>query len=70
MGNMRNAYKYFVRKSEERDLCGGLGLAARITLKLIADDCGVIVCTGLIGFRLVRDIRWTLVTVILNFWVP
>ena len=55
MGNMKNAYESFVRKFEERDVCQGLGLFGRITLKWIAEGCGVIVCTGLIGFRVVTS---------------
>jgi len=56
MGNMRNAFISFVRKSEKRDVCQGLGLAERITLKCIAEGCGVTVCTGLIGFRVLTSV--------------
>lgn len=59
LGNMKNAYEFFVRKSEERDVCQGLGLFERITLKWVAEGCGVIVCTGLVGFRVVTsDVLW------------
>lgn len=53
--NMINPYEFFVRKSEERDVCQGLGLFERITLKWVAEGCGVIVCTGLVGFRVVTS---------------
>jgi len=55
VGNMKNAHEFFVRNSEERDVCQGLDVFERITLKWVAEDCGVIVCTGLVGFRVVTS---------------